>query len=133
MNSNSTEKRDIRKFGIIAFVFFGCLCGLGLWTGKAIPVYLFGSLSIIGLGFMVMPGPLRLVYEGWLKVTHFIGKIITFIVLTLAYYLMMTPSAALKRVFGGRPLPMKPDKNAGTYWVTREEKVQPRERFLKRY
>lgn len=133
MNSNSTEKRDIRKFGIIAFVFFGCLCGLGLWTGKAVPVYLFGSLSIIGLGFMVMPGPLRPVYAGWLKIAHFIGKVITVVMLTLAYYLMMTPSAMLKRIFGGRPLPVKPDKHADTYWVTREEKVQPRERFLKRY
>lgn len=133
MSSNSTEHKDIRKFGVIALIFFGCLCGVGIWTGKGVPIYLFGTLSLLGLGFIVIPGPLRPVYGAWLKVAHFIGKMITVMVLTLAYYLVMTPSAFLKRIFGGAPLPVKPDKNADTYWVTREEKVQPRERFLKRY
>lgn len=133
MNSNSTEKGDIRKFGIVAFLFFGCLCGLGIWTGKAIPTYLFGFLSMIGLGFMVIPGPLSPVYAGWLKIAHFIGKIVTITMLTLAYFLVITPSAVLKRIFGGAPLPVKPDKSVDSYWVTRDEKTQPRERFLKRY
>ncbi len=133
MNSNSTKRGDIRKFGIVAFLFFGCLCGLGIWTGKAIPTYLFGFLSMIGLGFMVIPGPLRPVYAGWLKIAHFIGKIVTITMLTLAYYLVITPSAVLKRIFGGAPLPVKPDKSVDSYWVTRDEKTQPRERFSKRY
>lgn len=133
MNSNSTENRDIRKFGIVAFVFFGCLCALGLWTGKSVPVYLFGSLSIIGFGFIIIPGPLRPVYAGWLKIAHFIGMIVTISVLTLAYYLVITPSAMLKKIFGGAPLPVRPDKNADSYWVARDVKAQPKEQFLKRY
>jgi len=133
VNSNSTEKGDIRKFGIVAFLFLGCLCGLGIWTGKAIPTYLFGFLSMIGLAFMMIPGPLSPVYAGWLKIAHFIGKIVTITMLTLAYYLVITPSAVLKRIFGGAPLPVKPDKSVDSYWVTRDEKTQPRERFLKRY
>ena len=73
------------------------------------------------------------VYRGWLKVAHFIGRTITLGILTLAYYLVITPFALAKRFFGGRPLPLKPDKAAGTYWVTRTEPAQPKERFLKRY
>jgi hypothetical protein len=133
VNSNSTEKSVIRKFGIIAFLFFGCLCGLGIWTGKVAPTCLFGSLSILGLGFILIPAPLRPVYSGWLKVAHFIGKAITVVMLTLAYYLVITPSAVLKRIFGGAPIPVKPDKTADSYWVPRDEKAQPTERFLKRY
>ena len=133
MNSNSTKDGDVRKFGIIAFLFFGCLCALGIWAGKAIPTYLFGFLSVVGLGFIMIPGRLRPVYAGWLKIAHLIGKAITVVMLTLAYYLVMTPSAMLKRIFGGAPLPVKPDKNANTYWVIRDEKAQPKERFLKRY
>ncbi|MDQ1336823.1 MAG: hypothetical protein QG552_3773 [Thermodesulfobacteriota bacterium] len=88
---------------------------------------------MIGLGFMVIPGPLSPVYAGWLKIAHFIGKIVTITMLTLAYYLVITPSAVLKRIFGGAPIPVKPDKSVDSYWVTRDEKAQPRERFLKRY
>jgi hypothetical protein len=133
VNSNSTEKRDIRKFGIIAFIFFGCLCALGVWKEKTVPIYLFGALSLLGLGFILIPEQLRPVYIGWLKIAHFIGKVVTVVVLTLAYYLVITPSAMLKRIFGGAPLPVKPDKELDSYWVARDEKAQPKERFLKRY
>ena len=36
-------------------------------------------------------------------------------------------------LFGGRPLPTKPDKEAMSYWVERTDPAQPEERFLKRY
>jgi hypothetical protein len=133
MNLTSTKKKEIRKFGIIAFVFFGVLCALGIWREKAAPMYLFGFLSVLGFGFIVMPAPLRPVYDGWLKAAHWIGRVMTAVVLTLAYYLIITPTALLKRIFGGRPLPMKPDKTVSTYWVTRTEPAQPKERFIKRY
>jgi hypothetical protein len=71
------SEKDIRKFGLIALIFFGCLCGLGLWTKKPLPTYLFGSLSILGLGFILIPARLRPVYNAWLKIAHVIGRIIT--------------------------------------------------------
>lgn len=133
MSSNSTDSKEIRKFGVIALVFFGSLCALGFFTNKSIPIYLFGFLSILGLGFIVIPSPLRPVYTAWLKVAHLIGKIVTALVLTFAYYLVITPSALIKRLFGGRPLPVKPDSKASSYWIDRIEPAQPKERFLKRY
>lgn len=131
MNSIDTQK--IRKFGVVAFIFFGALCGLGLWMERPIPTYLFGFLSFMGLGFILIPSRLRPLYSGWMIIAHLVGRIVTVVILTLAYYLVITPSAMIKRVFGGRPLPIKPDKNASSYWVARTEPAQPKERFLKRY
>lgn len=133
MISNSTDMKEIRKFGIIAFVFFGSLCALGLWMKKPLPVYLFGFLSILGIGFILIPLQLKPVYTVWLKIAHFVGKIVTTLILTLAYYLVITPTALIKRLFGGRPLPVRPDKGVSSYWVARTEPSQPKERFLKRY
>lgn len=133
MNWTSTNSKEIRKFGLVAFILFGCLCALGLWSKKLLPTYLFGSLSILGCGFIVIPSRLKPVYAGWLKIAHFLGTIVTILMLTLAYYLVITPSALIKRIFGGRPLPVMPDKKASSYWVDRTEPVQPKERFLKRY
>lgn len=133
MSSTSTETREIRKFGLVALVFFGCLCGLGIWKQKVLPAYLFGSLSVLGLGFILFPAPLRPVHTAWLKVAHVLGRIVTTLTLALTYYLVITPAALLKRVFGGRPLPLKPDRNAESYWVPRDEPAQPKERFLRRY
>ncbi len=133
MNSNSIKSNDIRKFGLIAFVFFGLLFVLGLWKHKPVPIYLFGVLSLLGLGFILIPTRLKPVYSVWLKFAHLIGRIVTTVILAIAYYLVITPSALIKRLFGGAPLPVKPDKNASSYWVVRTEPAQPKERFTKRY
>ena len=82
---------------------------------------------------MILPGPMAPVYLGWLRIAHLIGRGITAVVLTLMYYLVITPAALLKRLFGGRPLPTEPDKKAATYWADRDEPAQPLERFTKRY
>ncbi|MBW1781138.1 MAG: hypothetical protein JRL30_10405 [Deltaproteobacteria bacterium] len=133
MNSNSTDVRQIRRFGIIALVFFGCLCVLGFWADKPIPTYIFGFLCVLGAGFVCIPRQLAPVYRLWLNIAHAIGRIFTVIILILAYYLVITPSGLIKRLFGGRPIPLKPDRNASSYWVARDEPAQPTERFLKRY
>lgn len=133
MSSNSTDSKDIRKFGTIALIFFGCLAALGFFTGKILPVVLFGFFAALGISFIVAPVRLAPVYKMWLKIGHFIGTVVTTLILTLLYFLLMTPAAILKRFFGGRPLPMKPDKTKPSYWVARDEPAQPRERFFKRY
>ena len=133
MNSNSTDTKEIQKFGVIALIFFGLLCGLGVWTKKPLPTYFFGFLSMLGFSFIVAPSKLRPIYRTWLRIAHFLGRVVTTVILTLAYYLVITPAALVKRLFGGSPLPFKPDKDCPSYWVTREEPAQPRERFLKRF
>ena len=133
MNWNSTDSREIRIFGLIAFVLFGSLCALGLWSKRLVPSYIFGLLSILGCGFILFPSLLRPIYTGWLKIAHFLGTIVTILILTLAYYLVITPSALIKRIFGGRPLPVMPDRETSSYWVDRAEPAQPKERFIKRY
>ncbi len=133
MTSSLTDTKEIRKFGLIALIFFGCLCMPGIIYKKPAPTYLFGGLALLGFGFTVIPVQLKPVYAAWLKVAYVIGKIITILMLTLAYYTVLTPSALLKRIFGGIPLSTKQDKNIKSYWVRRSEPAQPRERFSKRY
>jgi hypothetical protein len=88
---------------------------------------------MLGLGFILVPVRMSPVYVTWLKVAHFMGRTLTSLVLALAYYLVITPAAIIKRILGGRPLAIKPDRNASSYWVERTETAQPKERFLKRY
>jgi len=130
---NSTDNKQIRKFGLIALIFFGCLCAIGIWLEKSLPTYLFGTLSALGLGFILFPHQLRPVFAAWLRIAHFLGRVVTTVILTLAYYLVITPAALIKRIFGGTPFPIKPDKNVSSYWVTRKEAVQSKEQFSKRF
>ena len=132
-NVTSGDRKQIRKFGAIAFLFFGALFALGLWREKILAISLFGTLFALGLGFLILPGPLRPLYNKWLTIAHFIGKCLTAIILILTYYFVITPTAWIKRVFSGRPLPTKPDRDVPSYWVIRQEAAQPKARFIKRY
>ena len=133
MNSNSTDSREIKKFGWIALIFFGSIFTLCLWLKKPFAPYFFGFLTLLGAGFVIIPETTTPVYRLWLKIAHLIGRIITTVMLTLCFYLVITPAGLLKRLFGGRPLPIKPDRNATTYWINRNEPIQPKDRFIKRY
>jgi hypothetical protein len=133
MNLISTDTGKIRKFGVIAFVFFGSLCALALWRHKPVTPWFFGLFSFLGIACTLFPTQLNPIYDAWLKLAHFSGRIITALILALAYYTVITPSAGLKRLLSGAPLPVKPDKKVASYWVARAEPIQPRERFLKRY
>ena len=133
MNSNLIDPREIRKFGVIGVVFFGTVLTAAVWRDKTLLTYFFGFLALLSIGFILMPVRLQPVYAGWLKVAHFIGSRVTIFVLTIMFFLVITPAAWLKRIFGGRPLSIKPDPDAETYWVTRPEPAQPKERFSKRF
>ncbi len=132
MNLNST-KEEIRKFGLVALLFFGALCAVAFWREKKVFAYFLGALCFLGMCFVALPGVFRPVYRAWLKGAHMIGTCITVLILSLAYYLVITPAAWIKRVIGGAPLPLKPDPEAPSYWVARKEPAQPRERFFLRY
>ena len=133
MNSNSTETREIRRFGLIALLLFGGLSAGGIWFGKPIQALVFGILSALGIGFVLFPKPLRPVFNGWLKITHFIGKAISTVSLILIYYFVIPPAAIIKRTTGGPPLPIKPDKRRSTYWVSRKVPAQAKEQYTKRF
>jgi hypothetical protein len=133
MNSNSTDPKEIKKFGWVGLIFFGSLFSLCVWLKKPFAPYIFGVLAILGAGFVIIPMRMTRVYSVWLLITRLIGRVITTIMLSLGFYLVITPAGMIKRLFGGRPLPIKPNRDAATYWVKRKEPAQPKERFIKRY
>jgi hypothetical protein len=131
-NSNSTDK-EIRIFGVVALLFFGALCGLGIWRDKTFPMVFFGALSFLGLLFLLAPGPMRPVHAGWLRIAGAIGRAVNAVMLTVAFFCVMLPAGWVMRRVSGAFIPMKPDTSAPSYWVAREEPAQPKERFVKRF
>ena len=56
------------------------------------------------------------VAELWLRVTNLIGTTITIIIMTLIYYLFLTPIALLYRLLRKNQVMLKKDKNIVTYY-----------------
>jgi hypothetical protein len=133
MTSFSTDLRQIRRFGLAGVVVFGLLGGLGYWRGKAVPAGFFSLLSLLCMGFLILPARFAPIYGVWMKAAHRIGRYSTAFMLSLIYYLVITPFAIFLRIFGKTVLPVQQDKGVSSYWVARSEPAQPKERFFKRY
>lgn len=107
-----------RKFGLLvggAFLILGVL----LWrrshlTAASIALVLAGALI---LGGLVAPTRLGPVYRGWMAFAVAISKVTTPVLMGAIYFLVLTPTGLLARLFGHRPL-SRP-RGAATYWQSR--------------
>ncbi|MBT4936735.1 hypothetical protein HON22_02355 [Candidatus Peregrinibacteria bacterium] len=57
----------------------------------------------------------------WLKFAHTLGFINTKILLTLVFFLVITPIGLIMRLFGKDFLRKKMNKKIHSYWIQREE------------
>ncbi len=89
-----------------------------LWLGPAWLLYLATALLILA----IIPNPLAtLITKGWLKFSELLGAVMSRIVMTVIFFLFLTPLAALYRLFN-RAAADHFHKKGTTYWRTVEEK-----------
>ena len=124
---------EVCRFGLIALLVFGGLFSLANWQGRDFLTGFFASFTLLGGLCAVAPQALVGLHTAWTVAAKAFGQAINVFFLTMAWFLVITPIALLKRLVSGRPLPLHPDKDAATYWIDRQEPAQPRERFAKRY
>jgi hypothetical protein len=88
---------------------FVLICLLIAFLGEK---YIFVPLSIIFLILnMVVPTMYRKFARIWLGLSHLIGTIVSKIILTLIFYLLVTPVGVIRRLMGRDALQIKEWKN----------------------
>jgi hypothetical protein len=110
------DTRTLRKFGITMCVALAIFGGLALWRDKASSLYLFGASAFFLVCAVILPRALVPIEWAWMKFGHYMGLVMTTVLLTLTFYLMITPLGLLMRLFGKDLLERKFDKNAKSYW-----------------
>ena len=101
----ANEKKELRNFGLIVG---GVFCLIAVWPafrhGEAIRFWALvpGSL-LIALG-LLMPMTLGPIFRVWMKIGHVMGWINTRIILGLVFYLVVTPTGMIRRLFGKDPM-----------------------------
>lgn len=124
-NSSSTEftATDGRKFGIPVGIAFLLLAGLLFWRDKEtlwrIAASLGGALMLAGA---LIPAYLGPVYRGWMKMALAISKVTTPIFMGIVYFLVLTPTGLLMRLFGKKPIRHEPEN--GSFWKSTQASTQ---------
>ena len=119
-----TGDRDLRKFGLMVGGVFGVLGLLFLWRGKAFYPYLLWPGGFLILFGAILPRSLKWVYIAWMSIAFVLGFVMAHVILTLFFFLIITPIGLVARLFGQDFLRLKLDRSAKSYWIPRERKVK---------
>ncbi len=116
------SNKDLRKFGLTVGIVLFSLAGFLFWKGKtSYPVFgvLGFFLILTGLLFPIALKPLNKI---WMTLAILMGWLMTRIILTILFFIVLTPLAFVASIFGKKFLDLKIDKNRKSYWEKRDKK-----------
>ena len=79
------------------------------------------SAGFILLAYIIAPQIRRPIYLIWSYALYPIGYLITLVLMGVVFYLVITPTGLLMRLFGRDPLSRKFHPEAESYWIRRRE------------
>ena len=115
--NNLTSASSNRSFGIVFFVFFLIVAFWPLKNGEDLRVWsLIISFIFLLLG-LINSKILTPLNKLWFKLGIFLGNFISPIVMALVFFLVVTPTGIIMRLFGKNLLRINKMKNVKTYWI----------------
>ncbi len=126
--------KDLKEFGLGLAVILIILGLVNLLKGHRNMFDLFFGLAAFAATVsLASPELLRRLYKGFLPVAHALGWINTRIILILVYYLVLTPTGLLMRLFCKDPMSRKIDVSVESYWTGRENRTVTKESLEKQF
>ncbi len=129
--------RDLRKFSLTvggAFVVLWAVLAFALPflfdKGRDLPVlWQIGvALAVVGTLVPILVKPL---YYAWMTLALALGWVMTRVILTLFFFVVLTPVALVFRLIGRDALARKLDREATSYWIEKEYPIKDRSRYEK--
>ncbi len=123
--------KSIRDFGITFLAVLGIIGGILIYKGKPLG---YAGLGLGGLFFVLglwAPGLLRGPYKAWMGLAVVLGFFMSRIILSLLFYLVVTPIGLTMRLFGKDILKERWEKKAVSYWIKRDKKPFDRKQYEK--
>jgi hypothetical protein len=114
--------RQLLVFGAAWLVFLGSWGLLAWMRGRnAAAEVLWTLAAVVPVAGAVSRRILRLAYVAVSYATYPVGFVVSYIVLALVYFLVLTPIGLFMRLLGHDPLSRKFDPAAKSYWIPRDE------------
>lgn len=132
MNLNPTKK-ELKKFGLVFSLILLAIGLLNMHKGRVNVFFYLGAASLLALGLAVFyPGGIKPFYFVITRVGRLIGWINTRVLLILVYYLILTPTGLIFRIFNRNFLARSFDQDCRSYWLP---KVMPlsKDSYQKQY
>jgi hypothetical protein len=109
-----------RAFAITFCVFFTLVGAVRGWLhGTDWPWWFAAAILVLVVG-LAAPRLLAPLNRAWARLGLLLAGVINPIVMALMFFVVISPLALLMRVIGKRTIPIRPDRDAPTYWNLRK-------------
>jgi hypothetical protein len=115
--SKFNDLRELRKFSIGLGVILAAIGTLLLVKGRGSFIYLYAAGGLVILAGLLFSILLKPVYVLFSYVGFALGWVMTRLILTLLFFLVITPIGMVMRLLGKRFLDLSFKKKAGSYWI----------------
>jgi len=130
----SATVKELRQFALVMTGGLGVIGTIALLKGRPAAPYLLAIAGLFLLLGILFPKILRWPYALWMAFAFVLGQIVTTIILTLLFFLVMTPMGLLMRLLGKDLLQKRWKKvKASSYWMQREDYTVEKDRLLRPY
>jgi predicted permease len=113
------SKKDLRKFGLTVGSVLVIIAGLLFWFEKPSAIYFAIVGVILILTGLIYPAILKPFNKVWIGLAIVLGFIMSRVILTIFFYLILTPISLLAKLFRKKFMNLKYDKSAETHWEKR--------------
>jgi large-conductance mechanosensitive channel len=109
-----------RSFGIVFTVVFSIIGLFPLIGGTGPRLWALAIALLFLVAAFAFPKALAPLNRLWMRFGLLLHRIINPLIMALLFFVVVTPIALIMRILGKRPLLLKADPNASTYWIPRE-------------
>ncbi len=126
-------KKELKQFGYTMGIVLGVLGMLFLWRGKEWYLY-FIVLSVVFLvPAIILPILLKPIQKLWMAVAILLGWLMTRVILSILFYLVIAPIGLILRLSGKDFLNRSFEEHNDSYWIPRETVEHNKEDYEKQF
>lgn len=128
------SRKELKVFSLLLIVFFVIVACLARWKGTSSETawVIVAAGTTVGVTGVFVPGFIRIVYRIWMMAVYPIGYLVSNTVLLIVFYAVVCPIGVLSRLAGRDILQLDFDKDASSYWNTRQP-VKDARRYFRQY
>lgn len=108
-----------RNFGLVFAAFFLIVALLPLLHGNPLRLWALGLAGIFLILALTIPKLLAPFNRLWMRFGMLLHRIVSPVALAVLFYVVVTPTGLLMRLFGKDPLRLRLDKSTNSYWIQR--------------
>jgi len=127
-------KKELREFGLtIGIALFIIVFVMTFFLKKSVNYYFVGTAVIFIVFGFFLPKVLKPFQKVWMTFSVVMGFFMSRVVLTVLFYLVLSPIGLLMKIFGKDVLDQRIDETKDSYWQDIDGKVKPRESYENQY